>query len=306
MANETALATVERSAAMEWSDEQRKIIRDSCAPGSTDAEFRALLEVAKAKRLNPLTKQIHFVKRKAKNEATGQYEERYTYVTAIDGFRAQAQRTGEYAGQDEPEFVYDDAARIVACKVRVYRRGIERPFVGVAHWVEYVQTARDGSPLRMWATMPHHMISKCAEAQALRRGFPEETAGLSVSEEIHDEDAGPMIIDAPQRPALVAAPLTAAALPPSSTAGEETIADAVKRWRSELFTARTVEECDRIGGQIGRRLAKRTPDHDEMLTLYQKRRREVAAGGKSSPEPGSPIEPEPLPVVDREPGSDDA
>src|SRR4051812_18073459 len=199
MGNETALATVERPAPapLEWDAEQRKIMRDSCAPGSTDAEFRALLEVARAKRLNPLTKQIHFVKRRVKNDATNQWEDRYTYVTAIDGFRAQALRTGEYAGQDEPEFVYDEGGRVACCKVRVYRRGIDRPFVGVAYWDEYVQVTKDGSPVRMWATMPRHMLSKCAEAQALRRGFPEETSGLSVSEEIRDEEP-PIVIDAPR------------------------------------------------------------------------------------------------------------
>ncbi len=37
----------------------------------------------------------------------------------------------------------------------------------------------------MWRKMPSHMIAKCAEANALRLGFPRELAGLHIEEEVH-------------------------------------------------------------------------------------------------------------------------
>ncbi|WP_149111461.1 recombinase RecT [Limnoglobus roseus] len=35
-----------------------------------------------------------------------------------------------------------------------------------------------------WKNMPHVMLGKCAEAQALRRGWPEDMSGLYVQEEM--------------------------------------------------------------------------------------------------------------------------
>lgn len=39
-------------------------------------------------------------------------------------------------------------------------------------------------PAEKWATMPHIMLSKCAEAQALRKGWPEDLSGVYVAEEM--------------------------------------------------------------------------------------------------------------------------
>jgi hypothetical protein len=195
--------------------------------------------------------------------------------------------------------------------VRVYRRGITRPFVGLVHYVEYVQTNRDGSPIRMWAAMPRHMLAKCAEADAIRRGFPEETAGLYVDDELRAADDAPTVIDAPREPEPAPRPHVVTSPIDARPAGEEPLAEAVARWRAELFTARTVEDCDRVAGQIAkRRLAKGSPEHEAMVALYQSRRREFAAAARSSA-PSSDGEPprepahEPEPIVEREPGSDD-
>ena len=98
MTTDTGLA---RIGALDFDDAQRQIIRDSFANGASDTEFALLLEVARARRLNPLMRQIHFVKR----WDTGKGREVWSWQVSIDGLRAVAERTGLYAGQDEPEFV---------------------------------------------------------------------------------------------------------------------------------------------------------------------------------------------------------
>jgi phage recombination protein Bet len=172
-------ATLAKAEPMAFSEEQERMIRDTFANGASAQEFAVLLEIAKVRRLNPLLRQIHFVKRWDRDKG----REVWSTQVSIDGLRAIAERTGKYDGQDEPEFMERDG-RIVGCKVRVYRKDWTRPAVGVAYWSEYVQTKKDGNPTQFWSRMPHVMIAKCAEALALRKAFPEDMSGLYTPEEM--------------------------------------------------------------------------------------------------------------------------
>lgn len=167
-------------AALDFNNEQRQLIRDTFANGASDAEFAVLLEVAKARRLNPFTRQIYFVKRYDSQKR----REVWATQASIDGLRAIAQRTGLYDGQDEPEYEYDDKGKIATCRVKVYRKDWRRPAVGVAHWDEYAQKKQDGGLNTFWATKGHIMLAKCAEALALRKAFPEDLSGLYAPEEM--------------------------------------------------------------------------------------------------------------------------
>ncbi len=105
--------------------------------------------------------------------------------------RSEALSTGEYDGQDEPEFgeTQPGGGFPESATVRVYRKGIERPFVGIARWKEFYPG--DGGSGFMWRKMPYHMLSKCAEALAMRKAFPQELGGLYAQEEMQrPDDAG--------------------------------------------------------------------------------------------------------------------
>ncbi len=181
----TALATQQNSQPVDFfTADQLKIIRDSFLNGASPQEATVLLELARIRRLNPITRQIHFVKRWDSNKNC----EVWSAQTGIDGFRSIAERTGRYDGQDEPEFEYDAKGAIKLCRVRVHRKDISRPFVGVAHFAEYAQYKKDRSLTNMWATKGHIMIAKCAEALAFRKGFPEDMAGLYTAEEMGTEE----------------------------------------------------------------------------------------------------------------------
>jgi phage recombination protein Bet len=175
----------DEAATMEFSPEQRKMIRDSFANGASDSEFAVLMEVARSRRLNPLMRQIYFVKR-----YDGQKRcEVWSTQISIDGLRAVAERTGVYDGQSEPAYEYDKDGKLKKCSVHVYRKDWSpgRSAVGVAFFEEYAQTKRDGGLTSFWATKPHIMLAKCAEALAIRKAFPEDTSGLYVAEEMGEE-----------------------------------------------------------------------------------------------------------------------
>ena len=220
------------TAPLEFTDEQRKMIRDAFANGASEQEFSVLMEVAKARRLNPLMRQIHFVSRWDSQRSRNVWA---TQVS-IDGLRAIAERTGIYAGQDEAEFIESPDGAIKCCKVRVYRKDWgDRAAVGVAYWSEYVQTYRDKSSGKdvtapMWRKMPHVMIAKCAEAIALRKAFPEDMSGLYTPDEMGQADNERVVdttaetvvearpVSAPQRRVTYPAPVASSPTMPVSAA----------------------------------------------------------------------------------------
>lgn len=176
---------ITRTQSIEFTQEQRQILRDSFANGASDAEFAALLEVSAQRGLNPFKREVFFVQR------WDSEKHRMVWATqvSIDGLRLVAERSGLYAGQDEPEFVENPDGSLKLCRVRVYRKDWPRPAVGVAHWDEYVQTTRDKQtgktrPNAMWAKMGRTMLAKCAEALGIRKAFPESAAGLYTNDEM--------------------------------------------------------------------------------------------------------------------------
>lgn len=186
MTEQSTAIVVQRdvSGPLEFTPVQQQMIRDTYANGADPKEFQVLMEIAKVRRLNPLLRQVHFVKRWDRQKE----KEVWSVQVSVDGLRAIAERTGKYDGQDEPEYELGKDGRILSCKVKVYRKDWSRPAVGVAYWSEYVQTKRDGTPTKFWSDMPHVMIAKCAEAIAMRKAFPEDMGGLYVDEEMQQAE----------------------------------------------------------------------------------------------------------------------
>jgi phage recombination protein Bet len=161
---------------IEFKPEQIQLIKNTIAKDATDDELKLFLYQCSRTGLDPMTRQIYFMKRSGK----------VTVQTSIDGFRVIAERTGDYAGQDEPIFSKDETD--LYCKVTVYRfRGDTRypAAVGVAYWKEYCPP--DGQNF-MWKKMPHTMLSKVAEALALRKAYPQDLSGLYTSDEMNQAD----------------------------------------------------------------------------------------------------------------------
>jgi phage recombination protein Bet len=146
------------------------LIKKVIAPDLNDAELQLFLWNANRMGLDPLARQLYAVKRSG----------RMTLQIGIDGFRVVANRNG-LAGIEEA--VHDDekADHPMWSKVTVYRFiGGERiPFTATARWAEY--NVPNNS---MWKKMPYLMLDKCAEALALRKGFPNELSGVYTTDEM--------------------------------------------------------------------------------------------------------------------------
>lgn len=163
--------------------EYTQLIKDTYAKGCTDNEFRLAMETARHLRLDPVAKQIYFIKR-GNNVAV---------QVSIDGMRLVAERTGKYAGQLAPQWCGLDGKWVdvwlgngppAASRIGVLRHDFAQPLYTVARYQSYVQTSANGSPNTFWHRMPDVMIAKVAESLALRRAFPSELSGCYSPEEM--------------------------------------------------------------------------------------------------------------------------
>lgn len=241
-------------APLSFTPEQAQMIRNTYANGASEEEFHVLLAIAKAKRLNPLLGQVHFIKRWTQDRG-----EVWAAQTGIDGFRSIAEDTGLYDGQDEPEFHYVDGESkkgILLAKVRVYRKDISRAFVGVAHFAEYAQRRKEGQLTRMWAEKPHILVAKCAESLAFRKAFPQELGDLYTAEEMsraqeeHERFASQV---APEQPP-----------------------EHREDWLAQIAEASTTEELDALAQKMNAQIPKGTA-RDRLLKVYKTRYAEVRA-----------------------------
>ena len=161
--------------------EMMKVLQSSLYPGAAPESIKMVLGYCKAAGLDPMQKPVHIVPMwdsKAKCM-------RDVIMPGIGLYRTQAARSG-CAGVTEPEFGPDISENIGGtamtypawCRVTVRRRiatGEVVEFTAKEFWKEnYATAGKDSSaPNAMWKKRPYGQIAKCAEAQALRKAFPE-------------------------------------------------------------------------------------------------------------------------------------
>lgn len=156
----------------------------------TDSELQLTIYQAKKTGLDPLSRQIYPMKNNG----------RLTFITAIDGYRLIAERTGLYRGQTEAQWcgndgkwrdVWLDDKWPAASRVGVYKEGFTAPVYAIATWKSYAKLGTNGKKTT-WDKMPDLMLAKCAEALALRKAFPQELVGVYTQEEMDQaEGNGP-------------------------------------------------------------------------------------------------------------------
>lgn len=168
------------------------VLRDSLYPGATDNSIRMVLGYCKASGLDPMQKPVHIVP--MWDSKAGSMRD--VVMPGIGLYRVQASRSGEYGGISDPEFGPDVTENIGGfeitypqwCKVSVSRIVGDKivHFSAVERWKEnYAMKGgkeKSIAPNAMWSKRPYGQIAKCAEAQALRKAFPEVGAAPTAEE----------------------------------------------------------------------------------------------------------------------------
>lgn len=206
-------------------DDLINVLRNSLYPGAQTDSIKIVIGYCKASGLDPMQKPVHIVpiwdSKAGQNGAM-----RDVIMPGIGLYRTQAARSGEYAGVSDAEYGPDvteelGGQKIVYpswCKVTVKRllsNGTIAEFSATERWKENyaAKGGKDKSiaPNAMWTKRPYAQLAKCAEAQALRKAFPEvgsaptadEMEGKQLDDNQTIEGAASIIPEKkPERPAL--------------------------------------------------------------------------------------------------------
>lgn len=169
------------------------VLQSSLYPGATIGSVQMVLNYCAAAGLDPMQKPVHIVPiwdAKAK-------QMRDVIMPGIGLYRTQAARSGNYAGVSDAEYGPDVTEKIGGieitypawCKVSVKRllpNGQVAEFSATERWKENyaVKGGQEKSiaPNAMWQKRPYGQLAKCAEAQALRKAFPEFGSAATADE----------------------------------------------------------------------------------------------------------------------------
>lgn len=178
--------------------EKIELIKNTVAIGATDMELQFFVEQCKRTGLDPVTRQIYFIKDK---------NGKVNIQTSIDGLRLVAERSNEYEGQAPAQWCGQDGVwkdvwlspePPAAARVGVWKKGFREPLYAVALYSEYCQMTEEWQngrktgikkPNYIWGSKPALMLSKVAEALALRKAFPNDLSGLYSTDEYTPEVA---------------------------------------------------------------------------------------------------------------------
>lgn len=190
-----AIARIQPAVPM-FTPDQQELIKRTVAPGASNDELAMFLHVAQRSGLDPLRRQIHFLK----------HGGRVSFIADVNGLQARASKEEDFEGllhavvYEKDTFEVDNATgevvkhahnpfanngSIVGAWATVRRKGM-LPFTAVVKFSEY-----NNSSNPLWKSKPAVMIDKVAKSTALRLAYPEQLGGIYDGAEL----------DAPETPA---------------------------------------------------------------------------------------------------------
>lgn len=166
----------------------KETIKKFLCPLASDQELTLGIQIAKTFGLNPLKREVYFVKYKQ--------DQPMQVLTGYEVYLKRAERSGKYAGLETTTegSVQDGTLKAI---VKIYRKDWDRPLIHEAYYDEYVQVKpiyKDGvkigeEPNTFWKNKPKTMIKKVAESQGFRKAFPDEFDGMPyTADEVIDQE----------------------------------------------------------------------------------------------------------------------
>lgn len=208
------LATQQQSAIVaQTEDELIRVLQNSLYPGANIGSVQMVLGYCQAAGLDPMQKPVHIVP--MWDSKSGSMRD--VVMPGVNLYRTQASRTGRFAGMSDPEFGpmvettlggaairYPEWCRVVV--KRLLDNGTVAEFSAIEYWDEnYAMKGgkeKSIAPNAMWAKRPRGQIAKCAEAQALRKAFP-ECGAQPTAEEMEGKQMHPEVDITPAPNAFV-------------------------------------------------------------------------------------------------------
>lgn len=173
--------------------ENVELLRKSVALGATDDEFKTFMYLCKAYDLDPLKKEIYFIK----------YGSKTSILTSRDGYLKIANLNENFNGLESdvvylgdvltkrddgslhiaygPEHLSFDKSKLTGAFCSVFRKDRDKATTIFVSIREYY---KKDAPI--WQQYTNAMILKVAEAMALKRAFA--ISGLTTKEEIEDKE----------------------------------------------------------------------------------------------------------------------
>jgi len=196
-----------------WTARQTAALKSLGIKNASDDDLLVFFHYCQKTGLDPFSKQIYMLERRTWNKEKNGWDYHQVIQVGIDGFRVNAQRAAARQGVQiayEPTIWFDSeskryevwldddkppAAALVTV-VKVLPDGTRLPVPGLAKFESYAAYGTNKDKTKrwlqnQWATMPDHMIEKCAEAFALRRAFPNDLGGMYVEEELQGQQFEP-------------------------------------------------------------------------------------------------------------------
>lgn len=214
LANQVMAKPVNALNGIQTDENTFRVLQETLYPGSTDQEVAMILGYCKARKIDPILKPVYLVPMSVKTDKKDKegkfiYERKNVIMPGIGLYRIDASRSGLYAGVNEPEFgeeitkqFGDKVKRSITfpkwCKITVKKilsDGSIAEFTAKEFWLEnYASKSKfDDTPNDMWEKRAYGQLAKCAEAQALRKAFPDVVGNEYTKEEMegkmhhHDE-----------------------------------------------------------------------------------------------------------------------
>ena len=220
-------------------------LKQSIYAGAKDESILMVLDYCKARGLDPLMKPVHIVPMYIKAENGKGGTMRDVVMCGINTYRIQASRSGDLAGTASPkfgpnltdnlggqDFTYPEWCEVTVTKL-INGRLVD--FTAREYFLEnYATRGKDSAaPNAMWAKRPRGQLAKCAEAQALRKGWPEIG-----QEPTYEEMAGKHLEPEPSKKHSIIA----------EAAEVETVIDAetADQMAQRIEAAKTIEDVNRL------------------------------------------------------------